>query len=327
MTNLELNEIKKEFDIKNNILTRNYLKDDEKLELLYNNSYYSIVKANFPLDFATKIYNKYPNRKYHIRVDGKNDFDAPTDDVLKYYVDTKEGLVILLSEYLDYKSKKKTNKLNIRERIDNINKNILNKVNPREKGEEWVKKIDPSAKIIASPFRILLEKFDYAVNPFLDREINLENSSYLNLSADLKEDGSSFLIFNNERGNTYYKRDNNGYCFGLEYKLLNGIYSTFIVTHSYNCGITDKMGEKIGINLLDNNGKLTNIEYNLTDDFIKKVVDGNKKIYNKDNEKIKEILKYAITLASSITSDNIILNEEINKSHKKIKSLTKKLKK
>ena len=116
--------------------------------------------------------------------------DARSDEnkyINEYYIGTKEGLIIFITELQDYYLRKSNKKETEVEKCDEfltiVNTNILNKVNPSITSFDWMQDAEEIYKndynqIIketeGSPLREAIEEFDKSVNPFLGDEINIE---------------------------------------------------------------------------------------------------------------------------------------------------------
>ncbi len=116
--------------------------------------------------------------------------------IKKYHIDSKEGLVIFLSELNDYYARKQgLPEINVQrydEIIASVNAGILKKVNPcittydwmcadKQYGKEFFYNVSRSRQTpLGKDFRELIEQFDKTVNPYMDDSIELDSlDSYL----------------------------------------------------------------------------------------------------------------------------------------------------
>ena len=109
------------------------------LAIWYGGRNYTIVHGKIPLEVANIIYEKYPENPYGIRIEGgcvdRNPSDWSTGGYLKaYHIDSKEGLLIFLTEMKDYFLRKnnlpETEVKRYDELIAKVSSEILKKVNP-----------------------------------------------------------------------------------------------------------------------------------------------------------------------------------------------------
>lgn len=239
-----------------------------------------------------------------------------------YLIDSKEGLVVLLTEIKDYYARKQGLEEREASRFDElmsiINLELLKKLNPYITTYEWMNKDLNFLKTVENdqkePFRkkirMALEEFDKTVNPFMDKDVQLdESTNYLkniNISAgecSTEKDGCQIHIQDLQSQNmTSYYRYPNGFAYHLR-SSFNKQYLT--VVHSY---FDNK--EIISIDLFGENAKVKlNIRYNFTKDTL--LISNEEKI-----DVTPELKKYiytklleAIEIAKTVTIDNMIAND------------------
>lgn len=304
----------------------------------FSDTYYTIVEGDIPLEVANTIYEKYPENPYGIRVNGGCDYCNPNKVFPYYYhIDTKEGLLIFITEMKDYFARKtglpETDVQRYDELMARINSKILEKVNLSISTNEWMQADEENREIFfqtvsnnektpfGKEFRKALDDFDKTINPFINQDIELDEvGSYIkkvNISANtydskdndgmIRKNCCEMHITDLESGNKVnFYRNPNGFEYNLQYTFGEDQYLD--VLHYYSTRETDEndRGEFIAINYWgDNVPQEIDIKYNLTKSVAGSTRDQKTPI-TPDQEKIfyDELLK-AIGLASSITLDNM----------------------
>lgn len=166
---------------------------------------YAIVHGRIPLEVANIIWQKYPGNPYCIRVNGlKNDIipiDCAIDDermkkndddkyIPCYHIDTKEGLLIFLTEIEDYYLRKsnlpETEVARYDQLLAEVMHGVLKQANPGVSAYDWMQgdeenreKYNSACQIQeqvnpSSLFSALVRLFDKAVNPFIDGELKFD---------------------------------------------------------------------------------------------------------------------------------------------------------
>ena len=224
----------------------------ENMRISGSDSYYTIVHGEIPLEVADTIYKKYPKNQYSIRVCGNGDYENPRDwahngFIGGYHIDTKEGVLIFIEEMRDYKLRRlglpETEVQKYDEQIALVNSNILSSFNGIYSAHDWMqetrhkeaynKLVEQDKKSqVWSSFRNLLEEFDMAVNPFLDKNFELDDPNNYSKKVEIDafsgfngfgEPVHSFTITqlsgddSEEKSFTNYCLDSNGFSFKLEY--------------------------------------------------------------------------------------------------------------
>ena len=348
MNRLEFNEVMKAVGINNPLSTaegrygtREEVHYWNNLAICFGGSYYTIVNGRIPLEVANIIYQKYPGNPYNIRVDGGcndwNPIDWATDEkyLKTYHIDSKEGLLIFLTEMKDYFLRKnnlpETEVEKYDELIAKITSEILKKVNPYISAYDWMQddkenknnynssvERDNKTKL-GQIFREAVLDFDKAVNPFLNDDIELDEiSNYLknvkiNANSYNSEHGKyrqgccslEITDISTENTTTYY-RSPDGFSFQLSYKLGEEKYLQVLHYYSTSGNYESDKGEVVAIyycgdnveNKIDIRLNITNGKAGATyDDKIPATPEQIVFVYD-------ELLK-ATSYASSITSENM----------------------
>ena len=346
----------------------------QNIAIYFGGSYYAVIKGKVPLEVANIIYEKYPNNPYKIRVDGgcsdwipikhatdekleqdirkyidqnlsENEYKTARRNFLRrknknkyvctYHIDTKEGLVILLTEMKDYFARKKRIRETEVQRFDElmvtINAEILKKVKPSISTYEWMQADEENNEIFSQTvssgtktsfgkeFRKAIDEFDKVVNPFINEDIELDEiGNYLqkvNISAntydsvDLKtrKDCCEVVITDLETQNkVLYRRNPDGFLYQLQYTFEKNRY--LVVSHYYSTAGSDEndKGEVITIDYYgDNVPQEIDIRYNLTKGVAGKTYGERTPITLEQKEFVYDELLKAIGMASSITIDNM----------------------
>lgn len=316
-----------------------------ELEICFSGKYYAIVKGKIPLEVAEIIYSKYPENEYKIRVQGGREEDIPSDwaieDIIsgeeyieEYHIDTKEGLLIFITEMKDYFARRnnlpETEVKNYEELLKTINTSLLEKINPRIVAYDWMQ-LHPTEKDkynkscekieetpIGRDFKKLLNDFDKAVNPFLNKDVKYTDFDSTKLLLNTRvwneqkkditiENCCEMCISSNTGGKTMYIRDEGGFFFCVDYMLDDD--RVFTYKHRYtNKGISDEQkGEGIEIEIYDYKKRDCDafLMINMTN-WMKQEVYG--KMLPKSSEHIQyayDQLQEAIKYATSITIDNM----------------------
>lgn len=259
-----------------------------------------------------------------------------------YHIDTKEGLLIFLSEMKDYFLRKnnlpETAVQKYETMLAETTVNILKKINPTISAYEWmqednVNKDDyntvPSSKAhqyMLNLFRKTATEFDEAVNPFTDKNIKLdseynyikkigiEGSVYNSYQGKKRENCCNIRIYEQNKKNsdytssTEYYREPDGFSFILNYALSNTEH--LYVLHYYTNN--NEKGEVIAVNYSDYTNKDNNVDIRLN---ISNWKAG--ETYGKKEPATLEQISYvydklqeAITYARRITVDNMTKQNE-----------------
>ena len=289
MNRLEFNEVMKAADINNPLSTtkgRNGTSEEvhywNNLSIWFGGSYYAIVNGRIPLEVANIIYEKYPENQYNIRVDGGcaywNPIDWATDDkyLKTYHIDSKEGLLIFLTEMKDYFLRKnnlpETEVKKYDELIAKVNFEVLKKVNPAISAYDWMQGDEENKNNYNSSierdnktnegqlFREAVLDFDKAINPFLNDDIELDEignylknvqidaDSYNSEHGKYRQECCSLVIVDRSTGNkTIYYRSPDGFSFQLFYKLGEKNYLQVLHYFSNSGNFESDKGEAVAI--------------------------------------------------------------------------------
>lgn len=255
--------------------------------------------------------------------------------ISKYHIDTKEGLIILLTEMKDYYARKQelpeVEVQRFDEILSTVNTEILKKVNPNITTYEWMQEDKEYGKIFLSSvskeqdtplgrtFRNIIEQFDKTINLYINEEIELDTidnySKRVNISANVynEEDGKyrknccrMIITPKDGKNEVRYYRKPNGFSYQLMYTINPDEYLT--VFHYFSDkGIKDiNTGEYIYIYYdNDKTKQKINLRYNITQGLIEKANGERTSITSEEIIFIYNKLVMATNLASTITIDNM----------------------
>lgn len=252
-----------------------------------------------------------------------------------YHIDSKEGLVILLTELNDYYARKQglreTEVQRFDEVISIISTEILKKVSPGITTYDWMAKDEQYGEcflntierdkqtIFGHAFREIVDQFDRTINPYINEDIELDSiDNYLqkvNISANAydKEDGkyrknccTMIIKSKDEKGEVRYYRSPNGFSYQLMYVLGTKEYLTVLHYFSIEGNKETDKGEHIYINYFGDNSKQEiDLRYNITQGLSGETYKENRPITPKQKTFVYDELVKAIEFASTITLDNM----------------------
>lgn len=253
-----------------------------------------------------------------------------------YHIDTREGLIILLSEMKDYylrnQGLSETEVARYNEIMGLVTKNILKKVNPSITTYEWME-ADSECKdvfndtilksedsVLDKSIREILDKFDRTINPYINGEIELDDiEDYLQrvtIYADSydREDnkyrkGCARVFIKPKDGadEVKYFRGVNGFSYQLIRKINEDEYM-MVVHYFSNTGEKEsEKGEHIYIaHYGDNSKKNIDLRYNLTMGLTGETYKDKCPVTLEQKQYIYDELVKAVDIASTITIDNMI---------------------
>ncbi|MCX8075378.1 MAG: hypothetical protein N2749_07340 [Clostridia bacterium] len=156
--------------------------------LYSSGSYYNVIEGRIPYTVAKILSKKYPNHRDDVRIEGTYGYgkvrskyyysedEAGNTYISCYHIDSKEGLIYLLSELQFYYEKciytEKLRKALYRKQraaIIEVYKRLIEQGNPYKTTEEWLKAhgktgdINNEAALEILPY---IKVFDETVNPF-----------------------------------------------------------------------------------------------------------------------------------------------------------------
>ena len=253
-----------------------------------------------------------------------------------YHIDTKEGLLIFLTEMKDYFSRKnnlpETEVEKYDELLATVTSEILSDVNPSISASEWMKTFDDENKEIynatASRYdesqygRTLtkaIKDFDEAVNPFSRKDIKTkEPSDYLkNVTitayVDKSKKGCCDLTMAIETGKeATYSREADGFSFELQYKTVEG--NNLRIRHYFSTPDRNASwpGEVVSVCIYDDKfKKITDIKLNISQEEVTinsdKPVASDLKISNFIMECLEEASEYALQITGSVVKEGQVL--------------------
>lgn len=371
MTIFEFNEImdavKKDenlLDDKGNIF---YLKD---IRVEFSLTYYAIVRGKIPYEVAKNIYGLYPKNEFKIRVSGGRDdwnfFDFLTDDEYEraknenlgnsklleearnmmvrrndknkyiplYHIDTKEGLLVFLSElrnyYLgsnnleeDYEWKSNIMSNSYFNMIKNANLKFST-YDIMKSNKSFNETVDKNLETdLGSVFRSTLDEFDRMVNPFMDEGAELDDDYLDKVDIDINAryykkselNGCELTIHDKDTGNeVFYSRKLNGFCYKVCFKADNN--TEIIFAHCFVDESNDSYenGEFIYVICHNDDGKKNfEFRFNITEGLFGETYPPKDEVKLNDFMYIYGELKEAINYAHDVTVKILKTNEETKK--------------
>ena len=258
-----------------------------------------------------------------------------------YHIDTKEGLLIFITELKDYwlrqAQREETEVKKYNEYLSAVVSSMLEDINPAISAYEWMQGDDKYCNLFSktlerdystvlnAAFRNRIFEFDKAVNPFLDNTIRLGKvSNYIDKVSitgyvsdgkfgDHRDNCCTLIIsdLSSKNTETSYYRDPNGFKFGVCYGL--GGHSFIAISHEFsmNGRNEEDRGERISIKT-DNvpSEETIDIEFNVTNGTIGTAYGEKRIATTKEISKVYEYLENAIDYAANITLSNMKLKPE-----------------
>lgn len=328
MNRLEFNKVIKAMDI-NNVVTIRKGKFGsvesvhcwEDVYINFGGSYYANVNGRIPLDIVKSIYYKYPKNPYSIRISSEQGVSNGLF-VDSLQVDTKEGLVVLLSEIADYNANKKGKPAIFADKFDElmttINLEMLgevkNFISSKARSFDILNVRNIGDATFAHELSVALDIFDRTVNPFQDNSIVFrEVDEYLkniSIGADVDmDDHQTVKIFITDlatRNETRFQCGCNSFSYQVRYQDLDGQQFSFL--HYYD-------GDE-EIIVVDDSVNNFVMKYDL---LTGRLVDGicaEVEPTMDQQELILNSVLRAVGYAASITIDNMV-KIDTNKIHKK----------
>ena len=317
MNKLEYNKVVDVVDIKR------YLTDKFDINVYFNDSYYTVVEG-IPERINSQLRLLGNMDSYLIKeIKGRDEYT--------YKIGTKEGLIIFLEELIN--GLYKENVLDYKEILTQVNNNLLKEIKPNINNAEWLKNdqnyingIKKSSKTtFERELRTTIDEFDRTVNPFLDTSIELDNiENYLdkvNISVNnfstlniKKRDNCCDMYITDLKTNNKvaYFRTVDGFSYNLNYSL--GENEKLSVMHYYTSKKrnSEENGEIIIINYYTPDSS-KQFYYNITKDIAGTVNGEKRRVYVAQKEYVYSELLNAISLAKTITLDNMQKDKEKRK--------------
>lgn len=260
-----------------------------------------------------------------------------------YHIDTKEGLIIFLTEMKDYYARKKGLRETEVKRYDEIliavTTEVLNKINPcittydwmgadKEFGESFLNTIEKENNTsFGHDFRELIDEFDRTINPYINENIELDSidnylqrvnifvNKYREKNGKYRNNCCSITIQDKDSENEVnYYRDPSGFSYQLLYNL--GPSEELMVCHYFkDIGMEESdIGEHICIKYFEEKSKREiDLRYNITQGLVGNTYGKKAPITPEQKVFIYNELVKAIELASTITIDNMKRKEKTKK--------------
>lgn len=298
------------------------------------------ISGKIPFSVIEEIFTEYPNNPYKISIGNTYNYEdiiqyVKTDkDDNKFYdnltIFSKEGFINFLMTIEKFEMAKKGEKSvlpSYDEIIALINILLISEINPSITSYEWMEG-DPDnretfketlksneSSSYGRDLRTALDKFDNAVNPFQDPNIDLDTvfdfSPKVAISANAYSyyigkirPNSCFLDIKDitNGGKASYFRNSDGFGYSIEIRISTDEYLT--LSHYYSA-VVDK-GEVLEVNYFgSNSGHRTTVKYNITKDLQETPSDDKIPISQKLKNYIYDELIKGTEVAKSITIDNM----------------------
>ena len=198
MNKLEFRKVMETMGIDNKVTT--YVANKEEAAYIWNDllmwcaNGYTTVQGKIPLVVASSIYKKYPENQYGIRIEGSYWDEDPKecahgDYISRYDIDTKEGLIVFLTEMEAYLNNEKITEERFEDLVVQVTTRALEEINPSINTYDWMQRCPDQKDMYNSTiekdkkselwgwFRNLVSEFDKAVNPYIDPDIELDDVS------------------------------------------------------------------------------------------------------------------------------------------------------
>ena len=270
----------------------------------------------------------YKNIKQEVITTYPNNFYIDT-----YHIDTKEGLLILLTELQDYfisKNLENPNSCSLinrqKELLVEVNKKLIKQSNPYLDTNQWIKKQNPILEETKNhqsndkqdlEIKELLTEFDKTVNPFINDKFDMvDPSNYIDnisFSCNINNNQTELEIKDKKTKfkSEYIRNDNR-----LLYNFIYGKKPNIAISHHYTKTHNHTQPKEVISIYHDyddyNNNRNISLEYNLTNNFLKyKNYSDNHKQPSTYEQKATLIyeLKKAIQMAEIVTINNMCVQK------------------
>ena len=252
-----------------------------------------------------------------------------------YHIDSKEGLVILLTELKDYYARKQglpeTEVQKFDDIMFSINTEILRRVNPNITTYDWMQGSKECSQLFnetlqknettgyGRALRRLIDKFDKTINPFINEEIELDSmenylqnvtinsNTYNSVNGEYRKNCCRMTIKAKDgESEVRYYRSPNGFSYQLMYVLGPKEYLTVLHYFDNKGDKESDKGEHIYINYFGENSKQEiDLRYNITQGLSGETYKDKTPITPEQMTFVYDELVKAIELASTITIDNM----------------------
>lgn len=252
-----------------------------------------------------------------------------------YHIDTKEGLIILLTELKDYYARKQNLPATEAQRFEELNSTvsteILKKVNPAISTYEWMNADEKNKKSFfetvlkgnstsfGKMFRQALDGFDRTVNPYINSDIELDNvegylkkvnikaNTYDSVNGQYRQNCCEVEIIDiDSKNKVCYYRGPDSFSYQLHYVLGEKQYLTVLHYYSTSGENENEKGEEVYITYYgDNIPQAVDLRYNITHGVAGETYKEKTAITPEQMEFVYDTLLKATELASTITIDNM----------------------
>ncbi len=251
-----------------------------------------------------------------------------------YHIDTKEGLLILLTEMKDYYLRKNNKPETEVKKFDDllamVSSEILKNVDPSIPAYDWMQgdeenrntynlavERDKNTKL-GQMFRTAISDFDKAVNPFINgantelddienylKRIKIIANKYNSVNGKHRENCCSLIITDSKTGNnTAYYRSPDGFSFKLSYKLGDNEYLDVLHYFTTTGNFESDKGEVIAINY-DSDNENIDMRFNITNGKAGKTYEDKTNATTEQIAFVYDKLLEATEYAKSVTIENM----------------------
>ena len=209
-----------------------------------------------------------------------------------YHIDTKEGLIVFITEMKDYYLRKLKQPETEVQKFDEIlaetTEKIIAEINPTISAYEWMQGDDENrdnynakpenkvALLMKKRFRELVTNFDKSVNPFLDEDVELDKPiNYIQKveikgdlynKSDKKRKNCCFMQIvdkNKQDASTTYYRASDGFSFQMSYELNDDEYLSVLHYYTTTGNYKSDIGEVIAIKYRNRNNRDEDVDIRL----------------------------------------------------------------
>ena len=333
MNRIEYNEVLKAVGINNPLAMtkteycrQEYVHCWGELAIWYNGGDAAIVRGKIPQEVVDIIKNRYS--RYQINADGEI-----KDGYLEgYRIKTRDGLLAFILEMKDYYLRKnnlqETEVGRLFDLRGEVTKGLIEKINPTISAYDWMQgdiylRKDYNAvierdnkSVIGKVFRDVINDFDKAVNPFLDKDVYFDDMAnclvrvkiYGTATDDYKgryRKGSGCLkiVEDGTSNSAFYERSPLGFKFQLVYG--EKYPEQFTILHYYTTDGETKFDRGEFIEIHDACNKQNDIRFNISNGLVGYNECLKTPVTLEQFDSVCNILKKASQYAYSVTVKNM----------------------